>query len=541
MPIKRVFLIVLDSLGIGKAPDASEFCDEGADTLKSISSSEHFRIPNLMKLGVGEIDGLDYLRVCGEETGTDGSCCGLRFSGSAVGRLSERSKGKDTTIGHWEISGIVSEKPLPVYPQGFPDEIIAEFERLTGRKTLCNKPYSGTDVIKDYGEEHIKTGALIIYTSADSVFQIAAHEDVVPVDLLYEYCRIARRLLVGRHGVGRVIARPFTGEYPFARTPRRHDFSIEPPERTVLEAIKESGRECIAVGKINDIFAGKGITEFVHTNSNTDGMEKALSYAKRDFEGLCFINLVDFDMVYGHRNDVDGYAVALSEFDAWLPSFAEVLSENDLLIITADHGCDPGFKGTDHTREGVPLIIVKGGASISQEINALNLGSRDTFADIAATVSDIWNLDYACNGESIVPAALGALAVRAADNAYSPYSRFCVGAVVLAESGKVYTGCNVENASFGAAVCAERVAVCKAISAGERRLSAVAVAGGRDGIINGACYPCGICRQTLAEFCEEPSKFKVVTVSCGLKHEVYTLEELFAKGFTSEAIFCENV
>ena len=306
---KRVFLIVLDSCGIGEAPDAQSFGDKGANTIKSISQSKEFNIDNLKELGFTEIDGLSYL--------------GKGELKSEVARLREKSKGKDTTIGHWEIAGIVSEKPLPTFPNGFPKELLDEFSRLTGRGVLCNKPYSGTEVIKDYGEEHLKTGALIVYTSADSVFQIAAHESIVPPETLYEYCRIARKLLVGELGVGRVIARPFEGEYPFKRTSRRHDFSLEPPEDTVLDKLKDKGFDVIGVGKINDIFAGKGLTEYTYTKNNDDGMAKTLEYQKKDFNGLCFINLVDFDMVYGHRNDVQGYAKALSDFDKWLPSFMQ--------------------------------------------------------------------------------------------------------------------------------------------------------------------------------------------------------------------------
>ena len=364
---KRVFLIVLDSCGIGEAPDADFFGDKGANTIKSISTSKEFRIENLKNIGFTEIDGLSYL--------------GKGDLKSEVARLREKSKGKDTTIGHWEIAGVVSEKPLPTFPEGFPQELLDEFSRLTGRNMLCNKPYSGTEVIKDYGEEHLKTGSLIIYTSADSVFQIAAHEDIIPPETLYEYCRIARKLLVGELGVGRVIARPFEGEYPFKRTSRRHDFSLEPPEKTMLEDLKNKGFDVIGVGKINDIFAGKGLTEYTYTKNNDDGMKKALEYQKKDFSGLCFINLVDFDMVYGHRNDVDGYAKALAAFDKRLPEMMSKLKEDDLLIITADHGCDPGYTvSTDHSREHTPVVMY------GAKVESANLGTRDTFADITATV-----------------------------------------------------------------------------------------------------------------------------------------------------------
>lgn len=366
---KRVFLIVLDSCGIGEAPDAQSFGDKGANTVGSISKSKEFNIENLKNLGFTEIDGLSYL-----DKGN------LK---SEVARLREKSKGKDTTIGHWEIAGIVSEKPLPTFPNGFPKELLDEFSRLTGRGVLCNKPYSGTEVIKDYGEEHLKSGALIIYTSADSVFQIAAHESIVPPETLYEYCRIARKLLVGDLGVGRVIARPFDGEHPFKRTPRRHDFSLEPPKDSVLDELKDKGFDVIGVGKINDIFAGKGLTEYTYTKNNNDGMAKTLEYQRKDFNGLCFINLVDFDMVYGHRNDVDGYARALSDFDKWLPEFIENMKSDDVLIITADHGCDPGDESTDHTREYVPFIMY------GENIEPKNNGTIDGFTFVADTVKKL--------------------------------------------------------------------------------------------------------------------------------------------------------
>jgi phosphopentomutase len=275
-----------------------------------------------------------------------------------VARLQESSRGKDTTTGHWELAGLVSQAPLPTYPEGFPDDLLTAFSRETGRGVLCNKPYSGTQVIADYGEEHRRTSDLIVYTSADSVFQIAAHEDIVPPEQLYEYCRIARRLLTGPHAVGRVIARPFIGEQPpFSRTDRRRDFSLEPPAPTLLDAVKAAGMDCIGVGKIHDIFAGRGLTRAIRTHNNADGMACTARLVKETFHGLCFVNLVDFDMVYGHRNDIDGYAVALAEFDRWLSEFLPLLRPDDVLMITADHGCDPAFPGTDHTREMVPLIV----------------------------------------------------------------------------------------------------------------------------------------------------------------------------------------
>ena len=381
--MKRIFLIVLDSCGIGYEPDADLFGDVGANTLKRISASEKFNIPTLIKMGIGNIDGVDYLEKCDEPMAT-------------VGRLREVSMGKDTTIGHWEIAGIVSKSPLPTYPNGFPKDVISEFEAAVGRKVICNKPYSGTDVIRDYGKEHVQTGALIVYTSADSVFQIAAHEDVVPLEQLYEYCRIARGILHGKHGVGRVIARPFTGEIgDFKRTANRRDFSLVPPKMTMLDAIKDAGLDVISVGKIYDIFVGAGITESNLTHSNTEGMEVTAKIAERDFKGLCFTNLVDFDMLYGHRQNIDGYAAALSEFDAWLAGFIEKLGEDDALIITADHGCDPGDESTDHTREYVPFIMYSKGKTPE------NLGTRYGFYDIAERVTEMLGVDFKVNGDQI--------------------------------------------------------------------------------------------------------------------------------------------
>ena len=367
--IKRVFLIVLDSFGIGNAHDAKAFGDEGANTIKSISESLNFNIDTLKSIGFTNIDGLSFL---GDEK---------LFS--KVARLRELSKGKDTTIGHWEIAGVVSHKPLPTFPQGFPQAFIEEFEKAIGTGVLCNKTYSGTEVLKDYGEEHIKTGKPIVYTSADSVFQIAAHEDIIPPERLYEICRIARDLLCGDLGIGRVIARPFEGEYPFRRTPRRHDFSLVPPQDTMLDGLKNDGFDVIGVGKIHDIFAGKGLTEFVFTENNADGMRKTTEYQNKDFKGLCFVNLVDFDMVYGHRRDVDGYAQAISDFDYWLKGFIDNMRDNDALIITADHGCDPAFSGTDHTRECVPFVLY------GKKIQPENLGTKDGFTFISDTVNSL--------------------------------------------------------------------------------------------------------------------------------------------------------
>ena len=380
--MKRLFLIVLDSCGIGAAPDAADFGDSGADTLRSCAKSAELKVPNLLKAGLGNLDGVDYLEKTDVPT-------------AAVARLQERSKGKDTTIGHWEIAGLVSDDPLPTYPQGFPEEILKPFSEKTGRGVLCNLPYSGTKVIADYGEEHLKTGDLIVYTSADSVFQIAAHESLVPPETLYEYCRIARDLLVGKHGVGRVIARPFEGEYPFSRTARRHDYSLEPPGKTLLDAIKDAGKDVIGVGKIHDIFAGRGLTEYSYSSSNADGMAQTLALAERDFEGLCFVNLVDYDMVYGHRRNNDGYAKALAEFDAWLGEFLPKLGEDDVLIITADHGCDPGYVAhTDHTREYIPML------ALGKKVKPVNLGTRLGFCDIAATAAELLGVKLDTQGKS---------------------------------------------------------------------------------------------------------------------------------------------
>lgn len=369
---KRVFLIVLDSLGIGELPDACLWNDEGSHTLAAIASHPDFNAPVLKSLGLFNIDGLSG---------------GVSEPRASFAKMAERSNGKDTTVGHWEIAGLISHSPLPTYPNGFSQEIIEEFERKTGRKTLCNKPYSGTEVIKDYGEEHIRTGALIVYTSADSVFQIAAHDSVISTEELYRYCEIAREMLKGEHAVGRVIARPFTGVYPFKRTPLRHDYSLAPPDKTMLDMLKENGLSVISVGKINDIFAGRGITEGYPTKSNADGMKRTLWLTEKDFNGLAFVNLVDFDSVYGHRNDIKGYAGAVSGFDIKLGELLSRLRENDILIITADHGCDPSTPSTDHSREYTPMLIY--GSKIK---SGVDLGVRESFSDISATVLDIFGI-----------------------------------------------------------------------------------------------------------------------------------------------------
>ena len=380
--MRRVFLIVLDSFGIGQMPDAESFGDVDVNTLRSCMSSSYFSMPNMKKLGFFEIDGVREMLGSHKEYAPYAAPEGQPLG--RVARMREASNGKDTTIGHWEIAGIISKSPLPTYPNGFPEEIIEEFCQKTGRGILCNRPYSGTEVIRDYGDEHVRTGDLIVYTSADSVFQIAAHEDVVPLETLYEYCRIAREILQGEHGVGRVIARPFVGESgSYVRTSHRHDYSILPPGDTMLDAIASAGQQVIAVGKIHDIFAGKGMTEFTYTSGNEEGIQKTLEYLDRDFEGLCFVNLVDYDMLYGHRRNIDGYAKALTDFDKMLPEMMKKMRREDLLILTADHGCDPAYsRTTDHTREYTPCVMY------GKELAAGNLGTRDSFADIAATVLD---------------------------------------------------------------------------------------------------------------------------------------------------------
>lgn len=383
--MKRVFLIVLDSFGIGEMEDAEAYGDKGTNTLRSVSSSSAFSMPNMTALGLFNIEGI----TCRE---------GVQAPQARIARMKEASKGKDTTIGHWEIAGILSLQPLPTYPEGFPEEVLAAFRQATGRGVLCNKPYSGTEVIRDYGDEHVRTGDLIVYTSADSVFQIAAHEDVVPVETLYEYCKMARGILQGRHGVGRVIARPFTGaDGNYIRTPRRHDFSLEPPAVTMMDQLKRAGRDVISVGKIKDIFAGRGITEAVYTKGNEEGIERILEYLERDFEGLCFVNLVDYDMLYGHRNDIDGYARALTYFDQQLPEMLCRLREDDILMITADHGCDPGYTvSTDHSREYTPFLMY------GKKVTPDNLGTRDTFADIGATVLACFGIEPEFTGTSML-------------------------------------------------------------------------------------------------------------------------------------------
>ncbi len=381
---ERVFLCVLDSVGAGALPDATEFGDAGSNTLKSAHSSGALKIENLKKLGIGNIEGLEFLGAVSSPM-------------AAHGRMREISKGKDTTTGHWELAGITSEKPMPTFPNGFPQEFLESFSKRVGRAVICNKPYSGTAVIADYGEEHLRTAALIVYTSADSVFQIAAHESLVSRDELYRICEAAREMLTGDLAVGRVIARPFSGDAPnFYRTDGRRDFSLEPPKRTLLDAMAEAGFDVISVGKISDIFAGRGITRAIEAHNNEESANGTSLAQLSDFRGLCFANFVDFDMIYGHRNDATGYAEALSRFDIWLGGFIEKMKDTDILIITADHGCDPATPSTDHSREYVPLLVY--GADVSP----IQLGTLDGFSSVAATVAEIFGVSFKERGGSFL-------------------------------------------------------------------------------------------------------------------------------------------
>ena len=382
--MKRVIIIVLDSVGIGELPDASAYGDVGSNTLGSIAANiKGFALPNMEKLGLGRIAGVSGFKAEKEPSG-------------CFGKMAERSAGKDTTTGHWELAGITLDKPFPVYPQGFPEDVIHRFENAIGTKTLGNYPASGTEIIKVLGQQHIMTGYPIVYTSADSVFQIAAHEEIISIERQYEICRTAREILTGEHSVGRVIARPFTGkEGNFTRTANRRDFSLKPPVKTILDHVKDAGMEVKAVGKIEDIFAGQGITEAVHIQGNMDGVDKTLEFMQKSFDGLIFTNLVDFDMQFGHRNDVEGYAKALIEFDNRIPEIISRMDQGDILVITADHGCDPSTESTDHSREYVPLLVY--GSSIRKGIN---LGIRRTFADLAQTIARILGTDGEFNAAS---------------------------------------------------------------------------------------------------------------------------------------------
>ncbi|NJD04246.1 MAG: phosphopentomutase [Ruminiclostridium sp.] len=382
--MKRVILIVMDSVGVGELPDAEKYGDRGSNTLGNIAAAlQDFSLDNLGKLGLGYIEGMESFIVKDRSIGS-------------YGRMAEKSAGKDTTTGHWEMAGIILDKPFPVYPDGFPQSVIKEFEQAIGTRVIGNYTASGTEIIKVLGQQHVRTGYPIVYTSADSVFQIAAHEEVIPIERLYGICRIAREILQGEHSVGRVIARPFTGiEGAFVRTDRRHDFSLEPVRATILDALKEKGMKVKGVGKIKDIFNGRGITDFVYIHGNMDGVDKTLDLIKEDFTGIILANLVDFDMLYGHRNNVQGYAAALKEFDSRIPEILNSLKDEDILMITADHGCDPTTGSTDHSREYVPLLVY--GKKLKKGIN---LGTRTSFVDIAETIAEIFAVDTQYSGES---------------------------------------------------------------------------------------------------------------------------------------------
>lgn len=382
--IGRVILIVLDSVGAGELPDASLYGDEGSNTIGNISKAiGGISLPNMEKLGYGLIDGVEGINKCDKPNGAFGKC-------------SEMSVGKDTVTGHWEISGVILKKPLKTYPNGFPKDIIEEFESKIGRKILGNVVASGTQIIQELGDEHVKTGFPIIYTSADSVFQIAAHEDVIPLEKLYDMCRIAREMLVGDRTVGRIIARPFIGkDGNYTRTSNRRDFAIDPYEKTMLQCLKEANLSVQAVGKIEDIFNGKGITQAVHIKNNMDGVDKTIEFMKENKKGLIFTNLVDFDMLYGHRNDVQGYANALIDFDKRLPEIMSNMNENDVMIITADHGCDPTTPSTDHSREYIPVLIYG-----NQIVKNKNLGTRNSFADIGKTILELLSVENYIHGVS---------------------------------------------------------------------------------------------------------------------------------------------
>ncbi len=381
---KRVITVVLDSVGIGALPDAALFGDEGSHTLKSCFETGRLDLCNLCRLGLGRIEGCSFLPKAEKPL-------------ASWGRMAEQSAGKDTTVGHWELAGLVSPRPLPTYPDGFPKALLDEFSRRIGRGVLCNRPYSGTQVIADFGEEHLQSGSVIVYTSADSVFQVACHEEKVSLSELDQICLIARELLQGEHAVGRVIARPFLGEKGhFYRTPNRHDYSLPPQGRTLVDAVYEAGLEMISVGKIVDIFASRTFTSSHRTASNVEGMRRTSELLKEDFSGMIFTNLVEFDSQFGHRNDAVGYAEALNEFDRLLPELLEALREDDLLIITADHGCDPATPSTDHSREYVPLLVY----GKQQEPTAL--GTRESFCDLAASVAAYLGLSERFSGKSFL-------------------------------------------------------------------------------------------------------------------------------------------
>lgn len=521
MKFKRIFLIVTDSFGVGELPDAKSFGDEGSNTLKSVSLSKNFSAPNLTNLGLFNIEGTGCVR-------NDIKPIGV------YGKAAEKSLGKDTVTGHWEIAGIISEKAMPTYPNGFSEEVLSRIENETGIGALCNKTYSGTEVIRDYGPEHEKTGKMIVYTSADSVYQAAAHEDVIPLSELYKYCETARKILVGDNSVGRVIARPFKGEYPnYERTSNRHDYALEPHSQTILDLISKEGLDTICVGKISDIFAGRGVRESIKTSSNNDGMKKTFELLDRDFCGLCFVNLVDFDSKFGHRNDVDGYAEAISEFDSWLGGFLKELKEGDLLIITSDHGCDPSTDSTDHSREYIPII------AYSKRIIPCSIGTRNTFADIGKTIIDNFEISGDIAGEGFLDSLsvtddseLISMALSAMRNSYAPYSNFNVGAALLCRDGSVICGCNVESAAYSPTCCAERTALVTAISEGKREFTAIAIVGGMNGRANELCPPCGVCRQFLFEICG--GELDVILGDEKGNIKKYKLSELLPFGFSDK-------
>lgn len=386
MKIKRAVLLILDSCGVGELPDAYLYEDEGSNTIVNTAKAVGgLNLPNLEKLGLGNIVPIPGVSKLKNPIGN-------------FGKMAEKSKGKDSTTGHWEISGVISEKPFPVYPDGFPEEIIQEFEKRIKRKILWNKPASGTEIIKKLGEKHKKTKRPIVYTSADSVFQIACHEDVIPVSELYQMCKVAREILTGERGVARVIARPFIGERNnFVRTEKRKDFSLAPPELTILDLMKKKGFEVVGIGKIDDLFGGRGLTEVIHTKNNMDGMDKLIKIMEGDMSGLIFINLIDFDMLWGHRNNFKDFALGLERFDSRLPEFLNKMRKEDILIITADHGCDPTTPSTDHSREYVPLLVY--GELLK---SGMNLGTRETFSDVAKTLDEIFNLKGIKNGKSFL-------------------------------------------------------------------------------------------------------------------------------------------
>lgn len=388
---RRIIIIVLDSVGIGEMPDAEAYGDLGSNTLGNIARLRGgLHLPQLEKLGLGNIDSITGVS---ENSNPEG----------CFGKMAERSAGKDTTTGHWEMAGVILERAFPTFPHGFPAEFIERYESAIGRRVLGNIAASGTEIIQRLGEEHVRTGNPIVYTSADSVFQVAAHERVIPLAELMRICQIARVMLTDELQVGRVIARPFLGEAgQFYRTPNRHDFALEPPQRILMEYVQEQGLEVCGVGKIYDIYAGKGITDFATTKGNMEGIQKTLEYMGKVKSGMIMTNLVDFDMLYGHRNDVEGYARALEDFDQRLPEIYAALRSEDMLIITADHGCDPTQPGTDHTREYVPLLVC--GSTLKKGVN---LGVRSTFADIGATVAEYLETEMISKGRSFYPLIKG--------------------------------------------------------------------------------------------------------------------------------------